>query len=178
MLTLQMYIRFQLTAMAPKGGRKRNGKGRANMTTSVINQRLSLDRDRMKGFDSELSRGLIRIYNDCGVKDKRAWDLLYDMIFLDSVMTRHFSQIQQMWPHRRSRSSPLWEWWAAFRSYMGQLCEKTRDKMNNWRWDTPRGFGDQSIAPIRGQPARRRLNAPANVSVGRVAMISGQRLSR
>jgi len=26
---------------------------------------------------------------------------------------------------------------------MGQLFDKTRDQMNNWRWDNPHGFGDQ-----------------------------------
>jgi hypothetical protein len=26
---------------------------------------------------------------------------------------------------------------------MGQLFDKTRDKMNNWRWDNPRAVGDQ-----------------------------------
>jgi hypothetical protein len=131
--------------MAPKGSRKGKGKAtaRAKMPTSVINRRLSLDRDRIKGFISEHIRGLIRIYNVCGVKDERAWDLFYDIIFLDPVTTRHFSQFQLMWPHRRSRSSPFREWWAAFRSYMGQMFDKTRDQMNNWRWDNPRAFGDQ-----------------------------------
>jgi len=113
------------------------------MPTSVINRRLSLDRDRIKGFISEHIRGLIRIYNVCGVKDERAWDLFYDIIILDPVMTRHFSQFQLMWPHRRSRSLPFLEWWAAFRSYMGPMFDKTHDHMNNWRWDNPRAFGVQ-----------------------------------
>jgi len=26
---------------------------------------------------------------------------------------------------------------------MGQMFDKTRDDMNNWRWDNPRAFGDQ-----------------------------------
>ena len=26
---------------------------------------------------------------------------------------------------------------------MGQMFDKTRDQMNNWRWDNPHGFGDQ-----------------------------------
>jgi len=26
---------------------------------------------------------------------------------------------------------------------MGQMFDKTRDQMNNWRWDNPRAFGDQ-----------------------------------
>ena len=131
--------------MAPKGSRKGKGKAtaRAKMPTSVINRRLSLDRDRIKGFVSEHIRGLIRIYNVCGVKDERAWDLFYDIIFLDPVTTRHFSQFQLMWPHRRSRSSPFQEWWAAFRSYMGQMFDKTRDQMNNWRWDNTRAIEDQ-----------------------------------
>jgi hypothetical protein len=113
------------------------------MPTSVINRRMSLDRDRIKGFISEHIRGLIQIYNVWGVKDERAWDLFYDIIFLDPVMTRHFSQFQLMWPHPRGRSSPFREWWAAFRSYMGQIFDKTCDQMNNWRWDNPRAFGDK-----------------------------------
>jgi hypothetical protein len=131
--------------MAPKGSRKGKGKvtARAKMPTSVINRRLSFDRDRIKGFISEHICGLIRIFNVCGVKDERAWDLFYDIIILDPVTTCHFSQFQLMWPHRRRRSSPFREWWAAFRSYMGQIFNKTRDQMNNWRWDNPHAFGDQ-----------------------------------
>ena len=129
--------------MAPKGNSRGEGKARAKMPTSVINRRLSLDRDCIKGFISEHIRGLIQIYNVCSVKDYRAWDLFYDIIFLDPVTTGHFSTFQLMWPQRRSRSSPFREWWAAFRSCMGQMFDKTRDQMNNWRWDNPHAFGDQ-----------------------------------
>jgi len=119
--------------MALKGSRKGKGKAtaRAKMPTSVINRRVSLDRDRIKGFISEHIRGLIWIYNVRGVKDERAWDIFYDIIFLDPVTTRHFSQFQLMWPHRRSRSSPFREWWAVFCAYMGQMLDKPRDQMNN-----------------------------------------------
>jgi hypothetical protein len=113
------------------------------MPTLVINRRLSLDRDRIKVFISEHIGGIIRKHNVCGVKDERAWDLFYDIINLDPNTTRHFSQFQLMWPHRRSRSSPFREWWAAFGLSMGQMFDKTRDQMNNWRWDNPRAFGDQ-----------------------------------
>jgi len=68
------------------------------MPTLVINRRLSLDRDRIWGSIQEHIRGLIRIYNVRGVKDERAWDLFYDIIILDPVMTRHFSHFQLMWP--------------------------------------------------------------------------------
>jgi len=131
--------------MAPKGSRRGKGKAtaRAKIPTSVTNRRLLLDRDRIKGFISEHNRGLIRIYNACGVKDERAWELFYDIFFLDPVTTRHFSQFQLMWPDRRSRSSPFREWWAAFRSYMGQMFVKTCDQMNNWRWDNTQAFRDQ-----------------------------------
>jgi len=127
------------------GSRKGMGKAtaRATMPTSGINPCLSLTRDRMKGFISEHIRGLIRIFNVCGVKDEWAWDLCYDIIFLDPVTTRHFSQAQLMWPHSRSRSSPFREWWAAFRSYMGQMFDNTYYEVNNWRWDNPCAFGDQ-----------------------------------
>jgi hypothetical protein len=70
-------------------------------------------------------------------------DLFYDIMFLDPVTTCHISQFQLMWPHHGSRSSPFREWWAAFRSYIGQMFDKTHDQMNNWRWDNPRAFGDQ-----------------------------------
>jgi len=100
--------------MAPKGSSKGKGKARSKTPTSIINGRLSLDRDRMQEFISEHICGLIRIYNVCGVKDERAWNLLYDIIFLDAVTTRHFSQFQLMGPHRKSRSSPYREWWADF----------------------------------------------------------------
>jgi hypothetical protein len=66
------------------------------MPTSVVNHRLSLDRDHMKEFISEQNRGLIQIFNVCGVKDVRAWDLFYNTIFLDPVMTSHFAQVQLM----------------------------------------------------------------------------------
>jgi hypothetical protein len=123
MLMFRMKIHCQLTVMAPKGSSKGKGKARAKMPTSVINRCLSLDWNRIKGFISEHIRGLIRIYNVYGIKDERARDLLYDIIFLDPVTTSHFSQFQLMWPHRRSRSSPFREWWAAFRSYMGQMFD-------------------------------------------------------
>jgi hypothetical protein len=131
--------------MAPESNRKGMGRAtpRANMPTSVITRHLSLDQDRLDGFISEHIRGHIRIFNICGVKDERAWDLFCDIIYLDPVTTCHFSQFQLMWPHRRSRSSPSQEWWAAFCSYMGQMFDKTRDQINNRRLDNPRALRDQ-----------------------------------
>jgi len=131
--------------MAPRGSRTGQGTATAwaKMPTLVKNQRLSLHRDRIKRFISEHIRGLIQIYNVRGVKDERAWDLFCDKIFLDPVTTRHFSQFQLMWLHRWNRSSPLREWWAAVRSYRGQMFDKIRDQMINSRWDNPRAFGDQ-----------------------------------
>jgi hypothetical protein len=76
--------------MADKGNSTGKGKAKAKMPTSVINRRLSLDRDVKQGFISGHIHELIRIYNVCGVKDDRAWDLFYDIIFLDPVTTRHF----------------------------------------------------------------------------------------
>jgi len=113
------------------------------MPTSVINRCQLLDRNCIKRFIPEPIRGLIRIYNVCSIKDESAWDLFYNIIFLDPVTTHNFSKFQLMWPHRRSRSSPFREWWAAFRSYMWQMFDKTRNQLNNWRWDNPHAFGDQ-----------------------------------
>jgi hypothetical protein len=131
MPTFEMEIHCQLTAMAPKDSSKGKWKARAKMPTLGINGRLSMDWESIKGFISEHLRGLIWIYNDCGVKHQRAWDIIYDIIFLDPVTTRHVSQFQLMCPHRRSRSSPVWEWWSAVHSYIGKMFDKTRDQMNN-----------------------------------------------
>jgi hypothetical protein len=128
--------------MAPKGSSKGKGKAREKMPTSIINRRWSLDQDRIKAFISDHIRGLIRIYNACGIKHGKAWDIVYDIIFFDPVTTCHSSQFQVMWPHRISRSSPFREWWAAFRSYMGQMFDKTGDQMKHLRCDNPCAFGD------------------------------------
>jgi len=119
--------------MEPRGSRNDQGKAtaRSQMPTSVINLHLSLTQDYIKGFISEHICELIQIYNVCGIKDERAWDLFYHMIFLDPVTTRHYSQIPLMWPHSRRKSSPFWEWWAAFGSYMERLFDTTRTQMNN-----------------------------------------------
>jgi len=131
--------------MAQKGSRKGKGKetARAKMLTLVLNQRLSLHQDRIKGFISENCLGLIPMYNVCGVKDERAWDLFYDIIFLHPVPTLHFSHFQLRLLHRVRRSSPFQQWWADFRRYMGQMYDKTWDQMNIWRWNYPCAFGDQ-----------------------------------
>jgi hypothetical protein len=69
---------------------------RAKMPTLVINRRLPFDRDRIHGFISECIFGLILIYNVNGVKDETAWDIFYDIIFLDPVTTCYISQFQLM----------------------------------------------------------------------------------
>jgi hypothetical protein len=131
--------------MAQKSSHKGKGKetARAKIATLVINGGLSLARDRIKGFISEAICGHIGIYNVCGMNDEMAWDLYYDIMFLDPVTTHHFSQFQLMWLHRRSRSSLFREWWAAVRSYLGQMCDTTCDQISNRRWDNPHAFGDQ-----------------------------------
>jgi len=129
--------------MAPQSscqGKEKATAG-AKMPTSVINRRLSLDQGRIKGFILQHILRLRQIYNVCSVKDERAWDLFYDIIFCDPVTTCQFSQLQLMWQNRRSRGLHFREWWAAFSSYMGQMFDKTDDQMNNWRWDNPCAFG-------------------------------------
>ena len=132
-------------ALAPKGSGKGQGNAnaRVNMPTSVTYQCLSLNQAYMKGFILELICGLIWIYNVSGLKDERAWNIIYDIIFVNLVTTCYFSEFQLLWQHCRSRCSPFREWWVAFRSYIGQMLDKTRNQMNNWRWDNPCAFGDQ-----------------------------------
>jgi hypothetical protein len=92
--------------MAPKGSSKGKRKARAKMPTSVINRRPLLDLGPMEGFISQHISGLIRIYNVCNLRDERAWDFCYDIIFLDAVMTPHMSQFQLIWPQHRRRILP------------------------------------------------------------------------
>jgi hypothetical protein len=145
MLMPLMQIDFQLTAIAPKGSRKAKGKGRARvkMPTSVMNRGLSLDPDHRKEFISESIPGCTQIYKVCRIRDARALYLFYEIIFVEPVMTRHFSKFQPMWPHHRHRSSPFPEWCVAFRSYLGKMYDTTHDQMNNWRLDNHRAFGDK-----------------------------------
>jgi len=75
-----------------EGQRRSNGKARGKMPTSVIDRHLSLDRDHLQGFMLEHIPGLLRINNVCGDKEQRAWDLFYDIIFLDPVTTHYLSQ--------------------------------------------------------------------------------------
>jgi hypothetical protein len=123
--------------MAPRSGRTAKGKAtaRAKVSTSGINQHLWLDGVRIKRFISDHICGLIRKHNSCSFDLPKAWDFVYDKISLDPVTTRHISQYQLIWRHSKSRSSPFREWWAAFRSYMGQMFDTTRDPMNVWRCD-------------------------------------------
>jgi hypothetical protein len=91
-----MYIHFQLTAIAPNDTSKGKGKARATMQTSVKKQHLAFVQDRMTGFFAEHICRLIQLHNICSRKSERAWDPFYDIIFLDPVTTRHFSQLQLM----------------------------------------------------------------------------------
>jgi hypothetical protein len=133
------------------------------MPRSVINRRLLLDRDCIEGLILEHIAGLIRMYNVCAVKNERARDLLYDIIFLDSVTTHHFSQFQLMWPHHRRRCLPFWEWWAASCSYIGQMFDETPNQLNSLRWNNPRAFGNQVD---RGNSLRTRLRQVRRTSEG------------
>jgi len=145
------------------------------MPTSVINWRLWLDQDHKKELILKHIHGLIRTYKVCGIKDEREWEHFYDIIILDPVMTRHFSPFQLMWPHLRSGCWPFQELWAAFRSYMGQMFEKTHNQMNILRWHNP--HASSITVAINRKPPQGRSNAPASVSLGMVTMIWGHRLS-
>jgi len=165
--------------MAPTGSRKEKGNAtaRVKMPTSVINRRLSLDRDRIQGFIPEHIRGLIRIYNVCGVKDDKAWDLFYDIIFLNPVTTHHF--YNSSWCGRTagagvhlfgSGGQPSAHIW-------GKCLTKPAIKWTIGGGTTLISLRIKSMAPIRRQQARGRSNAPASISLGTVAMISRQGFS-
>ena len=59
----------------------------------------------------------------------------------------------------------------------GANVDKTRDQMNNWRWDNPSAFGDQVDRSNPQTTSSGKEKAQASISLSTVAMISGQRLS-
>jgi len=125
------------------GSYKGKGMARAKMPTLFTNRHLSVGRDHIKGFILGHIGGLIPIYNLWGMKDEMASDVLYVIIVLDLVTTRHFSQFQLMWQHHSCWCSPYRKWWVVFSVCIGQLFDKTRNEMNNWRLFNPRAWGDQ-----------------------------------
>jgi len=165
--------------MAPNDSCKGKEKAtaRATMPTSVINRRLSLDGDCMKGFISDHIRGLIWIFNVSGVKDGWAGDLFNGIIILDPVRTCHYSRFQLLW-HTAGAG-------VRFFGSGGQPSAHTWGKYFTkpvTKWTVGGGTNAvpseiKSIAPIQRQPALGRLKAPVSVSLGMVAMISRQWLS-
>jgi len=108
-----------------------------------MNRHLSLDRDGIRGLISEHVRKLIWIYNVCGVKDERAWDIFYDIIFSwCSHDSPHFTIPAEV--------TTLREQEFAFSGVVSNILliyganvSQTRDQMNNSRWDNPYAFRDQ-----------------------------------
>jgi len=117
----------------------------ARHPTATIDERLKFKGPGTKNFISEHIRALIRQYHIPGIKSERAWDLFYDIIFLDPVTTRHFAQFQGMWKYRNAKDSPHYEWWRAFHTYMSHRFDKTHEQMNNWRRYNPEAFGDPIV---------------------------------
>ncbi|KAF8539341.1 hypothetical protein BDD12DRAFT_838511 [Trichophaea hybrida] len=104
--------------------------------TDTIKDTLHLD-GFAKQFMAEHIRGLIRMYAIHGVKDDGAIDLMYDILFLDPVTTRHFAQFQGMWKHRTSNQPRHMEWWIRFRAFLRDCFDKTRVQMNRYHKENP-----------------------------------------
>jgi hypothetical protein len=77
--------------MAPNGTNKGKGKGTTKSPASVMNQRVSLDRDCIPEFSIPHFRGLIGINIVYLIKVELAADLLHDIVFLDPVTTCYIS---------------------------------------------------------------------------------------
>jgi hypothetical protein len=104
--------------------------------TDAIKDTLRLD-GFAKQFMAEHIRGLIRMYAIHGVKDDGAIDLMYDILFLDPVTTRHFAQFQGMWKQRASTQPRHIEWWSGFRAFLRDCFDKTRVQMNRYHKENP-----------------------------------------
>jgi len=85
----------------------------------------------------------IRKHNVSSIKDERAWDRMYDILFLNQVETSQCSHSQAMWRYCRSRNLPFLEWWDGFHSFMGQMGFTTPNQIKNWWWENPHVCRDQ-----------------------------------
>jgi hypothetical protein len=104
--------------------------------TDAIKDTLLLD-GFAKQFMAEHIRGLIWMYAIHGVKDDGAIDLMYDILFMDPVTTRHFRQFQGMWKQRASTQPRHIEWWSGFRAFLRDCFDKTRVQMNRYHKENP-----------------------------------------
>ena len=104
--------------------------------TDAIKDTLLLD-GFAKQFMAEHIRGLIQMYAIHGVKDDGAIDLMYDILFMDPVTTRHFRQFQGMWKQRASTQPRHIEWWSGFRAFLRDCFDKTRVQMNRYHKENP-----------------------------------------
>lgn len=114
--------------------------------TDSIKERLHLD-GFIKQLIAEHIRALIRIYAIGGVKDPEALDLMYDILFIDPVTTRHFWQFQGMWKHRGSNETQYKAWWDAFMAFLRDCFDTTRRQMNRYHAETPPAdYTDDGVA--------------------------------
>ena len=85
-----------------------------------------------KTYLAEHIQGLIWIYGLRGIKSDGLLGLLYDILFIDNIITDHFSQFQEMWTHRFSEFPEHVEWWSIFRAFVRDYFSKTREQMNQF----------------------------------------------
>jgi hypothetical protein len=103
------------------------------------------------------------MYAISGMMDIRAWDLIYDILFLDPITTPHFAQFQWLWRHRLENSGDNFQWWNLFKGFLGGCFGKTQEQMNHYRADNPSQFGDHGedrLPPARGHSISRPRRTP------------------
>jgi hypothetical protein len=86
-----------------------------------------------KSIMAEQVRAMIRMYGMGGVKDGATDQLLYEILFLDSLTTRHFGRFQPMWEHRTSNQPPFLEEWTQFRALVRDYLDKTQASNNRYQ---------------------------------------------
>jgi len=134
LLTPQMPIHFQLAAMARKGQPQRTAEG------NCLDKNADIVYKSTPVIGSEPYKAIHLGSHPWTHMDEQClrhpwWegrDPFYDIIFGNPVTTRHFSQFQLLWRHRRSRCSLVQVCWGAFRSYMRQMFDNTCDQIINW----------------------------------------------
>jgi hypothetical protein len=76
---------------------------------------------------------MIRMYGMGGVKDGATDQLLYEILFLDPLTTRHFGRFQLMWEYRTSTQPPFLKGWTQFRAFVRDCLDKTQASNNRYQ---------------------------------------------
>jgi hypothetical protein len=97
-----------------KVGPKQTSDTNTLTKTHWIFKQLRFVDTRARSRSAEQIRALISLGELSGVKDSNSLSLQYYILFVEKTTTKHFTQFQWMWTHRKDREGEYHEWWGTF----------------------------------------------------------------